>query len=64
MTILVTASELMENHLSTLMAIGEQLANQELGNIENVDYMIELLEELIDRNRICAFNKAVEGCLP
>ena len=64
MTILVTASEPKENHLATLEAIGGQLVNQELGNIENVDYMIELLEELIDRNRICAFNKAVENCPP
>lgn len=64
MAILVTSSEPKENHLTTLMSIGEQLANQELGNIENVEYMIELLEELIDRNRICAFDRALEECPP
>jgi hypothetical protein len=46
------------------MSIGGQLANQELGNIDNVDYMVELLEELIDRNRICAFNMAEDGGRP
>jgi hypothetical protein len=44
------------------MSIGQQLAHQNLGQIDNKDFIIELIEELLGENRICAFDQAIENC--
>jgi hypothetical protein len=44
------------------VSIGQQLANQNLGQIENREFIIELLGELLEENRICAFDQAIENC--
>jgi hypothetical protein len=44
------------------VSIGQQLANQNLRQIGNKEFIIELLGELLEENRICAFGQAIENC--